>query len=62
MKKCKFNINLWSPAIIAMAERGVGPYTATWILIKPFRNDDEFILEILRAEREYAGIYLFWDN
>ena len=49
-------------AVFAMAGRGVGPYTATRILRKPFRSEDDFTLEVLKAEREYARTRLFWDS
>ncbi len=48
-------------AILAMSGRGVGPTIASRILRKSFRNDDEFYVEILKAEREYARTRLFWD-
>jgi len=49
-------------AAITMAGRGVGPRVAARILRKPYESDDDLILEILRAEREYARTRLFWDN
>ncbi len=48
-------------AVIAMAAKGVGPQTASRILGKPHRDDDEFYLDILEAEREYARTRIFWD-
>jgi ATP-dependent Lhr-like helicase len=48
-------------AIIAMSGRGVGPVTAARILRKSFRNEGEFYVGILKAEREYARTRLFWD-
>ena len=48
-------------AVVAMSGRGVGPLTASRILRKAFRGDDEFYVEILKAEREYARTRLFWD-
>ncbi len=48
-------------ALIAMTGRGVGPATATRILRKSFKSDNEFYVEILKAEREYARTRLFWD-
>jgi len=48
-------------AVLAMSGRGVGPVTAARILRKSFRNDNEFYVEILKAEREYARTRLFWD-
>jgi len=48
-------------AVVAMAAKGVGPQTAARILGKPHRSDDEFYLDILEAEREYAATRAFWD-
>jgi ATP-dependent Lhr-like helicase len=48
-------------AVIVMSGRGVGPVTAARILRRPFRNDNEFYVGILKAEREYARTRLFWD-
>jgi len=48
-------------AVLAMSGRGVGPVTASRILRKSLRNDNEFYVEILKAEREYARTRLFWD-
>jgi ATP-dependent Lhr-like helicase len=48
-------------AVVAMSGRGVGPLTASRILRKSFRNDSEFYVEVLKAEREYARTRLFWD-
>jgi ATP-dependent Lhr-like helicase len=48
-------------AILAMTGRGVGPTIASRILRRSFRNEDEFYVEILKAEREYARTRLFWD-
>jgi len=48
-------------AAIAMAARGVGPHTASRILGRPHKDEDEFYLDILEAEREYAATRPFWD-
>lgn len=48
-------------AVIAMAARGVGPRTASRILGKSHSSEDEFYLDILQAEREYAATRAFWD-
>jgi ATP-dependent Lhr-like helicase len=53
--------NSGKKAIIVMAGRGVGPTTATRILRRPHRTEDDLYLDILRAEREYARTRLFWD-
>jgi ATP-dependent Lhr-like helicase len=44
-----------------MAARGVGPHTASRILGRPHKDEDEFYLDILEAEREYAATRPFWD-
>jgi ATP-dependent Lhr-like helicase len=48
-------------ALYALAARGVGPETARRLLGRMYRNDDEFLTEILRAERHYARTRSFWD-
>jgi ATP-dependent helicase Lhr and Lhr-like helicase len=48
-------------AIIVMSGRGVGPATASRILRKIHRNEDDVYIDILKAEREYARTRLFWD-
>lgn len=48
-------------AVIAMSGRGVGPMVARRILRRLHRNEDEFFVDILKAEREYARTRLFWD-
>ncbi|MGO9645974.1 MAG: hypothetical protein ACLPY5_14665 [Candidatus Bathyarchaeia archaeon] len=48
-------------AVIVMTGRGVGPATASRILRKIHRNEDDVYIDILKAEREYARTRLFWD-
>ncbi|MEM4700166.1 MAG: hypothetical protein QXT74_04355, partial [Candidatus Nezhaarchaeales archaeon] len=48
-------------AVVAMAAKGVGPRTASRILSRSHKDEDEFYLDILRAEREYAATRAFWD-
>jgi ATP-dependent helicase Lhr and Lhr-like helicase len=48
-------------AIVVLSGRGVGPTTATRILRKVHRTDEDLYLDILKAEREYARTRLFWD-
>jgi len=48
-------------AVLAMAARGVGPVTASRILRRPSRSEDELLIEVLKAEREYARTRAFWD-
>jgi ATP-dependent Lhr-like helicase len=48
-------------AIVVLSGRGVGPATATRILRKLHRTEEDLYLDILKAEREYARTRLFWD-
>ena len=48
-------------AVVVLSGRGVGPATATRILRKLHRTEDDLYLDILKAEREYARTRLFWD-
>jgi ATP-dependent Lhr-like helicase len=48
-------------AVIVMTGRGVGPATATRILRRIHRTEDDLYVDILKAEREYARTRLFWD-
>jgi len=48
-------------AVIVMSGRGVGPATATRILRRMHRSEEDLYVDILKAEREYARTRLFWD-
>ena len=48
-------------AIVVLSGRGVGPATATRILRRLHRTEEDLYLDILKAEREYARTRLFWD-
>ena len=48
-------------AVIVLAGYGVGPLTATRILKIPVKNNGEFYVNILKAERLYARTHSFWD-
>ncbi len=48
-------------AVIVMSGRGVGPATATRILRRLHRTEQDLYVDILKAEREYARTRLFWD-
>jgi ATP-dependent Lhr-like helicase len=48
-------------AIVVLSGRGVGPATATRILRRVHRTEEDLYLDILKAEREYARTRLFWD-
>jgi ATP-dependent Lhr-like helicase len=47
-------------AAIALAGRGIGPQTATRILSKPRRNEDDLFKYILEAEREFIKNKKYW--
>ncbi len=47
-------------AVVAMSARGVGPTTAIRILRRFVRTEEEFYIEILKAERDYARTRMFW--
>lgn len=49
-------------ACIALAGRGVGPQTASRILARMHRNEDEFYKDILKAEREFIRTKKFWSD
>ena len=49
-------------AAITLSGRGVGPTTAVRILRRPHKTDEEFYMNIVRAEREYARTRMFWDR
>jgi ATP-dependent Lhr-like helicase len=48
-------------AVLVMSGRGVGPATATRILRRIHRTEEDLYVDILKAEREYARTRLFWD-
>ena len=48
-------------AVVVLSGRGVGPATATRILRRLHRADEDLYVDILKAEREYARTRLFWD-
>lgn len=48
-------------AILALVARGVGPDTAARILQRFYRNEEEFLRDILTAEVHYAKTKRFWD-
>ncbi len=49
-------------AIISMAGRGIGPTTAAKILSRLHKSENEFLKDILNAEKEYARTRAFWAN
>lgn len=48
-------------AVVVMSGRGVGPTTATRVLRRVHRTEEDLYVDILKAEREYARTRLFWD-
>jgi len=48
-------------AVVVLSGRGVGPATATRILRRVHRTQEDLYVDILKAEREYARTRLFWD-
>ncbi len=48
-------------AVYALAAYGIGVETATRILARYYKNDDEFFKALLEAERNYVRTRRFWD-
>ena len=48
-------------ALQALAARGIGPEKARQILLNPSRPEEQFLGEVIRAERAYAQTRAFWD-
>ena len=48
-------------AVLMLAARGIGPQTATRILRRPIRSEEDLYQAILQAEREYLRTRIFWD-
>lgn len=48
-------------AVVALAGHGVGPTAAVRILKSPVKSEEEFYMNILKAERLYARTRSFWD-
>jgi ATP-dependent Lhr-like helicase len=49
-------------ALRALVARGVGPTTAVRILRRYHRTEEDFYMDIIRAERDYARTRMFWDR
>jgi len=49
-------------AVVALAARGVGPTNAVRILRNYHRTEDDFYMDVIRAERDYARTRMFWDH
>ena len=48
-------------AIMALAARGIGPETASRLLVVTYHNEDDFIRAILAGEMDYAKSKRYWD-
>jgi ATP-dependent Lhr-like helicase len=48
-------------AVVALAGRGIGPTTAIRIFRRYRKSEDDFYLNILKAERDYTRTRMFWD-
>ena len=53
---------LWKEGYLRFNTFGVGVETATKILSKPYRNDEEFFSELLEAEKRFIRTRKFWDK
>jgi ATP-dependent Lhr-like helicase len=49
-------------ALRALVARGVGPTTAVRILRRYHRTENDFYMDLIRAERDYARTRMFWDR
>ena len=49
-----------SKAVLCLAAKGVGPQTASRLLAKFHKNDDELMKDILEAERNYIRTKKYW--
>ena len=49
-------------ALVVLGARGVGPTTAVRILHSHYRNESEFYMNIIQAERNYLRTRMFWDH
>jgi ATP-dependent Lhr-like helicase len=49
-------------ALRALVARGVGPTTAARILRRYHRTEEDFYMDLIRAERDYARTRMFWDR
>ncbi|MEA1994495.1 MAG: DEAD/DEAH box helicase [Euryarchaeota archaeon] len=48
-------------AALALAARGIGPQTASRILARMHRDEEEFLKSILDAEKQYVRTRRYWD-
>ncbi len=61
-KSADLSIVYGRKAAVALAGRGIGPQTATRILAKMHRNEDDFFKDILKAERQFIQTKRFWSD
>jgi len=54
--------NYGKRAVIALAAHGVGPQKATSILGRFHSSEEDFYMDLVKAEREYVRTRAFWDN
>ena len=53
-------INYGKKALIALAARGIGPNTATRILAKMHKSDEDFLRDLYAAEKHFLKTKRFW--
>jgi ATP-dependent Lhr-like helicase len=49
-------------AAIALAARGIGPETAKRILARYHKDEDDFLRDILEAERKFIQTRKYWSS
>jgi len=49
-------------AAVALAARGVGPVAARRVLAKFYRTDDDFLRDLLQAERQFIKTRKYWNT
>ena len=59
-KSADLVIDYGKDAAIVLSGRGIGPQTATRVLYKPKRNEDDLFKHILEAEREFIKNKKYW--
>lgn len=59
-KSANLVMNYGKRAIYALNTFGIGVNTATKILSKYYRNEDEFFRELIEAEKRFIRTHLFW--
>jgi len=54
--------NYGKRAVIALAAHGVGPQKATSVLRRFHPSEEDFYMDLVKAEREYVRTRAFWDS